>query len=359
MDKNKNPNYKLVWDRFVHRTDAFVYQWYNPEKKEGGYWPAKDKATGDYYEFDIHRLAAHINGRATYGLYQLDKDSTVKWLCFDVDIEKDSGATKEDVQLHTIALARAARNIVGQRFLVEQSGSKGYHIWIFFSSPISALEASGLGRFIEQQAPPSNGIHVEVFPKQIEVRNFGNLVKIPLGIHKKTGERCLFVNGRFEPLEDQWAALANVGLVTPEETRELIKHHHIDLEALTIKTNSEGQGGLPCMTRIMNEGLTKGSRDKGLFKLGCFLRHHGLPSEAAHDVLMRVNQQGEQPLDDATVRRKLESAYADGYSPFPCTESVLDHYCSSSCRFWQTKVKNRWTAYGKDADSAIGRISRD
>lgn len=348
----------LVWKRFVHRTDAFVYQWYDADRKEGGYWPFK--VNGEYVGLTKDHIARHLKGTNTYGVYQLDTESTVKWLCFDVDIEKDSEGTVEQVQQRTLALARLIRRHFGPRFLVEQSGSKGYHIWLFFDQPIPALYASAVGKYLESTLPSEVGVHVEVFPKQTQVRNFGNLVKIPLGVHKKTGNRCLFVNGAFEPLDDQWGALESVKTVSLEDLQKIIREYNINLDELVVRADaSESPGGLPCMMRMMAEGFKDGTRDRGMFTLACYLRYHGYPYDIAHGILTHVNERNVDGLDDQVILQKLESAYSAAYSPFPCSDRVLDSYCSSSCRFFANKVKDRWTRYGKDPTTAVGVISRD
>jgi hypothetical protein len=73
--------------------------------------------------------------------------------------------------------------------LVEDTGGRGYHLWILFEPPIPALVAYYVGRKFEQQPK----VKCEVFPKQKVVEAFGNLVKLPLGVHRKTGQRPKFV----------------------------------------------------------------------------------------------------------------------------------------------------------------------
>jgi hypothetical protein len=56
---------------------------------------------------------------------------------------------------------------------------------------------------------------------------------------------------------------------------------------------------------------------------------------------------------------KLESAYSEDYSQFPCNDPLIDQYCSSKCRFFSGKLRERWIRYGKAPSDAVGKISRD
>ena len=60
-------------DLFVHRSDVFARQYEN-----GAYYPVKRPIT-------IADIEKHLEGDATYGLYCLDTDNTVKWACVDLD----------------------------------------------------------------------------------------------------------------------------------------------------------------------------------------------------------------------------------------------------------------------------------
>src|SRR5690606_9114454 len=88
---------------------------------------------------DVH---AHLNGDKTLGVYQL-KDNTVKWVCFDIDISKGSeikSSTWENIRRQTKYLGKRLYQL-GVPFLVEFSGNKGMHIWVFFTEPVKASDA--------------------------------------------------------------------------------------------------------------------------------------------------------------------------------------------------------------------------
>lgn len=353
---------RLLKDLFIARTDVFAYQWWNTTRKEGGYVkamhgecsndPPCDKRNCEhksYTRLEPKHVAAHLRGKETLGIYQLGTDDTVKWICLDVDISK--GATfpkgvdpREQVQVHTRALARVLSRL-NFPFLVEDSGSKGYHLWLFFTDPIAANKAMSLGRWLEAQADPPDGIHVEVFPKQVSVRAFGSLVKLPLGVHRKTQRRCLFVGSDFTPLDDQWDALAEVKRLTPQAVDEIIETAEIDVAPLRVASaDDEGAVGEltpPCFVTIMRDGVVKGARDVAAFKLACYLRDRGLPIEMAQVALEEWNERNDPPSEPVELTTRIESAYRDSYSFFPCQERALDPYCDPSCRFYAHKMRKR------------------
>ena len=170
------------------------------------------------------RLAAHLRGAVTLGAYQLRDDGTAGWLCFDADADIP-GAIEH---AHALA-AHLRRALAGMGFdaRLEDSGNKGGHVWVFFCPGVAASDARRLGayvldRVLEEQGEFA-GVHVEIFPKQDAPRPLGNLVKVPLGVHKKTGRRALFVGDDFMPIVEQAAYLATIRQHTPAELAEALE----------------------------------------------------------------------------------------------------------------------------------------
>jgi len=164
---------KQLKDIFFHRSDVFSVQ-----QSTGAYFPTRRP-------IEISDIEQHIAGEKTIGAYCLKTDNTVKWACVDLDGSEDPAELRR--------LRRVADKIYDYfnpyPRMLEFSGRKGYHVWIFFKKPIQAKFAqqfvkSGLNRI---------GIGgVEIFPKQTELnehRKYGNLVKIPMAIHRVSGKK--------------------------------------------------------------------------------------------------------------------------------------------------------------------------
>jgi len=178
---------------FVHRKDVFSTQ-----QKNGAYFPTKRPIT-------VEDIEKHIAGDTTIGVYCLEIDNTVKWACVDLDGDKDKTPAENRRMLYPEA------NIVFNTFhdfprMLEFSGRKGFHIWVFFEPRVTADYAQ---RLVKARLNRVGLNRHEVFPKQTELnesRLYGNLVKLPMAVHKKTGLRSEII--KMEGLE-------LVGSVTP------------------------------------------------------------------------------------------------------------------------------------------------
>lgn len=130
-------------------------------------------------------LQDHFAGIQTLGIYTTNpQNNTSKFLCIDID--DDHQTTEFNRLLHYLNI----NNLVYLRESV-RPGRMG-HIWLFFDRPVDTELVHRLGIYACMLA----GLKAENFPKQPKIKpeQLGNLVRLPLGIHKKTGQRGLFLN---------------------------------------------------------------------------------------------------------------------------------------------------------------------
>ncbi len=142
--------------------------------------------------FSDEIIRRHLEGSLTVGSFQIDpKTNKVKWICFDFD------GTLE-IELEKSRLLYSLLKERGFNPLLEFSGRRGYHVWIFVE-PVDARVAK---QFANQIAKDSGAN--EIFPKQEKIDNneFGCQVKIPLGIHRASNKKTYFFNNKFIPLGD-------------------------------------------------------------------------------------------------------------------------------------------------------------
>lgn len=166
------------------------------------------------------RVADHLAGRLTLGAYVLRADSTVTWACFDLDLDREGRArlaaggdgakaawtTVRDAALH-LAATLADHGLVP---LVEASGFKGVHVWLLLEEPVpAAATRAWCGALLDHLGPPPAGVSIELFPKADEVgpKGLGNLVKLPLGRHLRSGRWSTFLDPRGAAVEDGLAWL--------------------------------------------------------------------------------------------------------------------------------------------------------
>jgi superfamily II DNA or RNA helicase len=227
----------LFRDLFQGRTEVYARRWESARGK-AGYVPAcanewqegvcgkprtkcSECAQRQLLPLTDRVIFDHLSGRYVVGVYPLLDGDMCRFLAADFD----EGEWKEDAT----AFAGACRaNSVPCAIEVSRSG-KGAHVWMFFDSPIPAIEARRLGAAMISQTCASRrqlelSSYDRFFPNQDRLPSggFGNLIALPL--QKKAREKggSVFVDEYFKPFPDQWAYLASLPKMTPAAVKEVI-----------------------------------------------------------------------------------------------------------------------------------------
>lgn len=160
------------------------------------YYPVKGRLNENY-------LQKHLNHFTTFGVYVLTSDSKCNFICVDIDIPKNELENIDfknpsrkfrylrNKLLHILEVFKKEFHIPDNSILLEDTGGRGYHIWLFFSSP---LQGDNAVKFY-QICKSFIDFDFEFFPKQPNInekRRFGNLIKLPLGTHQKYDSKSLF-----------------------------------------------------------------------------------------------------------------------------------------------------------------------
>jgi len=202
-------------DLFAGREDCFARQWADRKENRQGYVPERRA-------FGPADLDEHLNGRKTYGIYLMRADGRIRTAVIDADLKKElrgrlpDARRRESVRreaVHMISRIKEISHAAGAAPLVEFSGSKGYHFWYFFKEPeASGLVRSALSSMVRQLEPDLTAFNLEVFPKQDHPggKGFGNLVKLPLGLHRATGKRSFFMDCADRSVDAQLNFLSTV-----------------------------------------------------------------------------------------------------------------------------------------------------
>jgi hypothetical protein len=175
---NRELNPRLVeayTSTFISRRDAYPQQ-----LPDGTYITVQQPLT-------LSLVEAHLRGQVTLGAYALDYNSMARWVCLDAD---------DDVQWQgLLALSQALAHQQVTTYI--EPSRRGGHLWFF--TPL--LPGSYARRFAHQLLLEQQLENVEIYPKQDTLRSgVGSLVRLPLGIHRKTGRVYHFVTLDGRPL---------------------------------------------------------------------------------------------------------------------------------------------------------------
>ncbi|NLI83785.1 MAG: DNA primase [Deltaproteobacteria bacterium] len=205
---------------FQGREDCFARQWVDRQEGTQGYIPVRRPMTPK-------DVAEHLAGSRTYGIYLLQMDSRVRAAVVDADLvaRLRSGSLGPEDRKNLAAEKRYLLDRLpeisrekGMPCLTEFSGGKGFHFWYLFSEPVAASSArQALGEIVRHVASDLTCFNLEVFPKQDRLagKGLGNLVKLPLGIHRGTGKPSFFTHIADRSPQAQLAALRKAPLIAP------------------------------------------------------------------------------------------------------------------------------------------------
>lgn len=201
---------------FVNRSDVYAKQ-----TDDGSYVKVSEYVTDQL-------LDMHLYGEVTIGTYALNHENKVRWLCFDVDAHRSADDTDETLKAKqenaeqekdTICMFLDNANV---RYVLESSGTPySYHIWVFLK-PVEAAKAKHFGKRVLQEC----GIKkMEVFPKQekLNKNGYGNLVKLPLAINRKNGNKSkIWLNGEWvEDFESITVGAIDISSYTLPEVKKI------------------------------------------------------------------------------------------------------------------------------------------
>lgn len=270
---------------FVNRSDTFSEQ-----LAKGTYTKIERPLTDQ----DIQD---HLDGKKTIGVYQLDKESKVKWICYDFDGE-DLPIQKQYAKNLCMKLRHTDKV---ESILMEFSGKKGYHVWVF----VEPTDATSVKYWAEEAA---NGCNVhEIFPKQgkLDKKKFGNLVKLPLGIHQVSNKRGYFFNEKYEPLDFEQSK---------EHLKEILNKPKQVIPKVIVKETirtiikTQGKKGIPNkIQNLINNGSSEGDRHKNVFIITKELHNAGLSPEEILTQVYAFNNNCSPPKPESILKSHVDT----------------------------------------------------
>lgn len=289
-------------DRFIHlfrgRTDVYG-------SEEGGC--IKSALTREVY-------ADHLLGTAPIGVYPMVPKGG-EWYCVWGCIDIDTGDYDAACKLQEALLAG------GVYSHIEASRSKGYHVWVFTSAPVTARSMRHMLLAAHQVADyPAR----EVNPKQetLGINQYGNYVRLPYPNHADLSvpnRRVLDSSGNPVSL-GTFIALAESQLTEPETVERLAGYYKEPQRVGTVHPDYVQCESLPEAMKhlsplgrvIWRDGpLPNRDRSSTLYKLAHTCRESGLNPSEARIVLVDADRRwgkyhlrlnGELEIDKMIVR---------------------------------------------------------
>ncbi len=184
------------------------------------YYPARDWKTKEPKPLDDGVVRMHLNGDITISLYAINPETQrSKWVAIDADF---------DGALDSLFRLQWELKQDGVDAALEQS-RRGGHLWIFGAEPLLASECRiyVYNLALRLGVPVKGGglkEGIEVFPRQdkLDHGEFGNAIRAPLGVHRKTNRRYWFYEAEATP-EGQLAYVERLTKLTETELRTFIE----------------------------------------------------------------------------------------------------------------------------------------
>lgn len=231
-----------LMDTFLHRRDLYARQ-----LDDGSYVCIRKPLTEQH-------VLAHLKGGITLGAYALDQAGLARFVALDGD---------DDSQLHSLICMNTSLHANGIPSFLEQS-RRGGHLWLFLPRPKQGSIARSFGLDLAQRFGLTG---IEVFPKQDRLSGGpGSLIRMPFGIHRKTGQRNGFVNADLAPLSKDWIDQMQI-LTNPETVPD---------DYINLVTTKNAQPSTPIFNTksILPEKITPSGRIKAAISVYDFVSQY-------------------------------------------------------------------------------------
>lgn len=240
---------RLFRSLFKGREDVFPRRFENFKTGKSGYMPVcsnewingvcekpkiscQDCSSRAFVPISDDVIRNHLMGRDpnersgkdfTIGIYPLLTDETCWFLA--VDFDKSTWIEDAKAFLDTCFSYQVPAALERSR-----SGNGG-HVWIFFETPIPAVQARKLGTFLltsTMNRRPEIGMdsYDRLFPSQdtLPKGSFGNLIALPLQKKPRERHNSVFADQNLTPYPDQWVFLSSIEKMTPQHFERIFSN---------------------------------------------------------------------------------------------------------------------------------------
>jgi hypothetical protein len=183
------------------------------------YFLARDRVTMSPMPLNADVVRLHMNGDITINLFAINPATQrSKWVAIDADF---------DDAMRSLIRMQEEMKQDGVEAALEQS-RRGGHLWVFCETPLLAAECRIYiyNLALRLGIPVKCGGHkdgIEIFPRQdrLDDGEYGNAIRAPLGVHRKTNLRYWFREAAPRP-EAQLAFLNGLPKLREDRLKSLI-----------------------------------------------------------------------------------------------------------------------------------------
>ncbi len=212
---------------FVGREDI-----YKEEKEYRGNRRFEEKLS----PLEENEVRLHMSGVKTLATYVQRNNATVHFMVFDIDISKKILLQVEyESEVFREYMKKAGRIAVdicsylekrGMKSYIEYSGYRGYHVWLFFDAWISVRYANMLEDIVLENIEIPPDCTVEVIPNKTHLKpgKFGQAIKMPYGIHSKSGKRSRMLENDLGEISDIDNWLKDIAVYSLNTVKKILSH---------------------------------------------------------------------------------------------------------------------------------------
>lgn len=247
---------------------------------------------GKYSALTDGVLMNHLQQKYAVAVYAGEHCS--KFICFDVDDGK-----RETV--HGVLETLVNMGFPRERIYVSFSGSKGYHIEMFFDQLVRTDQLKS----IYDRVISATGYD----PKKVEFRpTHGNAIKLPLSIHARTGNVCWFVDPVTLACIENYDYLVAIKQISADVLNNIAPATSWNSEAVdTQRQYMNDQERSNDDFSVCDDLTACGMRHDKMRRRAVFLRHNGFSeAEIRSDLLSWYERQ-----DKAFIRSTQDEVMKD------------------------------------------------
>jgi len=298
----------------------------------------KIKWTENKYTLKDSIILEHLRQKKTIGIFS--GSIITSFICFDVDI-KDENYCKWAV--YKIVDSLQNLGVSGKYIHISLSGSKGYHVEIFFDKPVYNTDIEKLYNIVLNEFDltdlKKHG-DIELRPCITKTNSVFGL-KLPLGVNLKTNNICWFCDysKSLKPIKkyeyilsiEQMPKEILLGILEKENDIPITPKQQYDIEEIKekhkslpeYKNNIDEKFTIDKVLDLIHNGLQiTGSRHNALFNIIKYYKHVGFSKDIAKEYIIQWMEQ----QDKTTYTTKWEAVISD-------INEIIEYVYSNNCSF--------------------------